>query len=408
MIKLSEGAKPQPPVSLEACLYGNEDRRDQVDKGILELCVGSVEIHGGEGVIETGRSSGRGVAEDEVVKSRAEGSNQGTRKVTTEGGRKVTTEGGRKVTTEGGRKVTTEGGRKVTTEGGRKAELMKQPKFASTDLRYREDKPIADENRSASEIIWELNKFSKQKPGGQLDLHNYSSVGYCKLCEKSCTCLIKCSGPPMLLKSSPVSKVQVRIMAGNSPIPGLGDGGEPSTTLTDIEISDYASIPNGKDNKLRDMFNGCGFETKSLLSSQATDDSRQTGAGSSHHSDTAKLSKARKPKKNDGQIFVDLEQEWKSKYTNTFQSIDKSSQPKFERKLKSSKVSSSMSPAVTSLYRKLSVSEQRCERKIQKKLNEGGREGVKDIDVGINVENSTFLNVVHSQVRIRTLVNSVK
>ena len=98
-----------------------------------------------------------------------------------------------------------------------------EPKFASTDFRNRKmEKMEAQERRSASCIINELNQFCRQGPG-QFDLNGYPSVKYCKLCEKHCICVLKkCNGPPPLRKS-PVTHPARRIDSEFC-IPRMGEG----------------------------------------------------------------------------------------------------------------------------------------------------------------------------------------
>ena len=131
-----------------------------------------------------------------------------------------------------------------------------KPTFASTDKRLKTSSQNTDheEKRAASVIVNELNLFARQGRGGQHDLNGYSSVKHCKLCEKRCTCLTKCSGPPPSLNSR-VSRY-IKISPPTS-IPGLNETGVPSTTLTKIEKSLKSSASSGY-HKLRDMFNYAG------------------------------------------------------------------------------------------------------------------------------------------------------
>ena len=127
------------------------------------------------------------------------------------------------------------------------------PKFASTDIRFSiKSGDIHEEKRSASPIVNELNLFARQGPGGLYDLNGYSCVRYCKLCEKQCTCLSKCSGPPPPLKSRVSKGITVD---RPSSIPGLNEGGVASTSLTKIEETSQ-SPTTARYHKLRDMFNG--------------------------------------------------------------------------------------------------------------------------------------------------------
>ena len=101
--------------------------------------------------------------------------------------------------------------------------------FSSTDLRYRvaeEERVEGMEKRADTLIVEEINKFSRQGPGGTFQLKGYSSVRHCLLCEKNCTCLSRCMGPPPSKKSSVVFTARMN----PSTIPGLADHDEKAST----------------------------------------------------------------------------------------------------------------------------------------------------------------------------------
>lgn len=78
-----------------------------------------------------------------------------------------------------------------------------------------------------------INRFSRQGPGGTFELTGFSSLKYCLLCGKNCTCMSSCMGPPPRRKPSVVQLG--RMIVPPSVIPGLADASSlPSITLTSV------------------------------------------------------------------------------------------------------------------------------------------------------------------------------
>ena len=227
-----------------------------------------------------------------------------------------------------------------------------KPTFASTDIRYKGNaKSINQEQRSAAVIVDELNMFSRQGPGGLYELHGFSSVKHCNLCQEGCTCLFKCSGPPPLPSKARVSYTP-KIDPPTS-IPGLNKGGAASTSLTTVEETCHTWSTARYCHKLRDLFT----PRKNFQNVQQ--------GHSNPESLTVRISKVKQAKKSNCNptIYVDLREEWLSNKSTKKFIFSRSAENNSKVKTTILSKGREQSAPVTSLFRKLSIAEDMCDKK---------------------------------------------
>ena len=219
--------------------------------------------------------------------------------------------------------------------------------FPSLDIRFKEEPPsvlYTGDKRSASTIVDDLTPFCRQKKSGIYQPPAFTEVSFCVLCQKGATCIgICCQGPMKPPKSS-----GLKIIPPSSIIPGLNGNikltslSKPTKTSRKRKHVQYFSI-----SKIYQW-----SKPKPVATQNRTVEPKLTAAPTKKPSKRQRISQ---------DAVYDSE---KLKKILLHSSLN----PKSTTKSSSSK-GFGRGKQVTSMYRKLSIGEERCSRKIHPVTN---------------------------------------
>ena len=205
--------------------------------------------------------------------------------------------------------------------------------FPSLDVR----KKVSDEKRSVTTLVTLLTSYSRQGPGGQLD-PSFISSPFCVLCNNGAVCL----GPNCLGRKRPRSSwsaVDLSVSSATSP-PGLAFSSSSNAPIKTPRNKRIQKIKCFSPNS--EIFN---FQGKKVASSSAS------YAKASSGSDVVETIPTRKHAQTESSIMKD-DKKWLQMFLRTC-----------GRKTKPRRKSSPSSSGMSSLQRKLLVSELPCARK---------------------------------------------